>query len=157
MPKKKSDPHDAALEAREFNAGGGVVLDTHVLIWLLAEDARLKKPVRATLESAATSEGLFIPAICVWEIGMLEAKGRIAIAGGAVAWVRRVLQLPGLQLVPLHPEIALSAAAFPDFHGDPADRLIVATALYMGFPLATADSRIRAWCHTKAMRILDLG
>jgi PIN domain nuclease of toxin-antitoxin system len=156
MPKKKSDPHSAVLEAREFAAGGGIVLDTHVLIWLLAEDARLKKPVRAALEAAATAEGLFIPAICVWEIGMLETKGRIAIAGGASAWVRRALQLPGLQLAPLHPEIALSAATLPDFHGDPADRLVVATALYMGFPLATADSRIRAWGHTRAMGIIDL-
>jgi len=157
MPKKKSEPSGAALEARESGAAGGVVLDTHALIWLLAGDSRLKKPVLSALEAAATAEGLFVAAISVWEIGMLEAKGRIAIAGGASAWVRRALQLPGVQLAPLHPEIALSAAALPDFHGDPADRLIVATAIYLGFPLATADQKIKAWGTKHKVGILGLG
>ena len=156
MPKKKSES-TAALEARESGYSGGLVLDTHALIWFLAGDSRLKKPVVSALEDAATGEGLFIPAISIWEIGMLEAKGRIAIAGGASAWVRRTLQLPGLQLAPLHHEIALSAAALPDFHGDPADRMIVATAIYLGFPLATADQKIKAWGAKRNLRILALG
>lgn len=157
MPKKKSEPSSASLEARESGAGGGFVLDTHTLIWFLIGDPRLKKPALSALEAAATAEGLFIPAISVWEIGMLEAKGRISIAGGASAWVRRALQLPGMQLAPLHPEIALSAAALPDFHGDPADRMIVATAIYLGFPLATADEKIKAWGGKHKLGILALG
>jgi PIN domain nuclease of toxin-antitoxin system len=156
MQKKKSES-TLALEARESGSGGGLVLDTHALIWLLAGDPRLKKPVLSVLDSAATAEGLFVPAISIWEIGMLETKGRISIAGGASAWVRRALQLPGLQLAPLHPEITLSAAALADFHGDPADRMIVATAIYLGFPLATADQKIKAWGAKRKVRVLGLG
>ncbi|HXP91087.1 MAG TPA: type II toxin-antitoxin system VapC family toxin [Fibrobacteria bacterium] len=157
MPKRKSEPSGAVLEARESGASSGFVLDTHALIWFLTGDPRLKKSVLHSLEAATTSEGLFIPAISIWEIGMLEAKGRISIAGGASAWVRRALQLPGLLLAPLHPEISLSAASLPDFHGDPADRMIVATSIYLGFPLATADQKIKAWGVKHKVGILGLG
>jgi PIN domain nuclease of toxin-antitoxin system len=157
MPKKKSDPSSTVLEARESGTPGGFVLDTHVLIWFLTGHPHLKKPALSAMEAAATSEGLFIPAISIWEIGMLEAKGRISIAGGASAWVRRALQLPGLHLAPLQPEISLSAAALPDFHGDPADRMIVATAVYLGFPLATADQKIKTWGGKHKAGILGVG
>jgi PIN domain nuclease of toxin-antitoxin system len=157
MPKRKAEPASATWEAREAGFAGGFVLDTHVLVWLLTGDPRLTKPTRSALDAGARGEGLFVPSISVWEIGMLEAKGRIAIAGGAAAWVRRALQLPGLQLVPLHPEISLSAAQLADFHGDPADRMIVATALHLGFPLVTADRKIQAWATGHRLAILDPG
>lgn len=155
MPKK-SEKSSSPWEARESSGPSGLVLDTHVTIWLLAGDARLKKPVRSRLETAAESEGLFLPAISVWEIGMLESKGRIHLEGGVAAWMRRVLQLPGIHLVPLHPEIALAAASLEDFHGDPADRMIVATSIHLGFPLATADEKIQRWAPKHRLPLLPI-
>lgn len=155
MPKKP-ERSSSLWEARESPGPTGLVLDTHVTIWLLAGDARLKKPVRSRLETAAESEGLFLPAISVWEIGMLESKGRIRLEGGVAAWMRRALQLSGIHLAPLHPEIALAAASLEDFHGDPADRMIVATAIHLGFPLATADEKIQRWAPKHRLSLLPI-
>lgn len=127
------------------------------MIWLVTGNERLKSGPVATLEFAAVAEGLFVPAISLWEIGMLHAKGRLAIPGGVVSWVRRVLTLPGLHLSPLTPEIALGSAALSDLHGDPADRMMVATALHLGFPLATADTKIISWAGKNGLRVVDLG
>lgn len=155
MPKKTES--SSALTARESDFASGMVLDTHALIWMLAGDARLKKSARGILDQAAKAEGLFVPAISIWEIGMLEAKGRLSFPGGTAAWVRRALMLPGLNLAALEPEIALAAANLVDFHGDPADRLIAATAIHLGFPLATADHKIRSWGDRGHLRILSVG
>jgi PIN domain nuclease of toxin-antitoxin system len=156
--RKKTEPRrdPAILEAREDAVTTGVVLDTHALIWLVTGNERLKPGPVATLEFAAVAEGLFVPAISLWEIGMLHAKGRISIPGGVNSWVRRVLTLPGLHLSPLSPEIALNAADLTGLHGDPADRMLVATAIHLGFPLATADTKILRWAAKNGLRTVDL-
>lgn len=115
------------------------VLDTHVWVWMAMGDRRAE-PLRAFTGIP------IVAAISVWELAKLEQKGRIALSPDAETWIRTNLE-PPIRLEPLSPAIALASCRLPDFHGDPADRLIVATALACGVPLITADARILDWSH----------
>lgn len=117
-----------------------LLLDTHVLVWLAEGDARLPVPVQRAIEQAADEGQVWVSAITPWEIGMLVAKGRLVLARDVQAWVDEVLALPGLRLAPLLPAIAVASTRLPgEMQGDPADRLIVATARHLGAALVTAD------------------
>jgi len=79
----------------------------------------------------------------VWELGMLEAKGRLQLMVPCEQWMREALATPGLTVAPLTPEIALASSRLPEpFHGDPADRMIVATARSLGARIPTLDRKI---------------
>ena len=122
-----------------------MILDTHVLVWLLGGDARLGATARQKLEQAASRNALNIAAITPWEIAMLVQKGRLALGQDVGAWIAAALKLPGLSLVPLLPEITVDSARLPgEVHGDPADRMIIATARHLGVPLATADRAMQS-------------
>ncbi len=123
------------------------VLDTHVWVWWHVQPERLSPAAHAALAPAAGNE-LLLPAICVWEFAKLVEKGRIAVALPTGRWVDLALRMPGLRLAPLTPEVSVASAALPgDFHSDPADQMIVATARIEGATLITADERIRAYPH----------
>jgi PIN domain nuclease of toxin-antitoxin system len=119
----------------------GVVLDTHVLVWLMAGDARLPRDVRQAIENASYASGAHVCAISLWEIAMLVAKERLQLTRDVGEWVELVAARPGLTLVPLAPEIAVASTRLPgEIHRDPADRIIVATARTLDATLVTADS-----------------
>jgi PIN domain nuclease of toxin-antitoxin system len=113
------------------------VFDTHIWLRASAGDPQLGdlRNFRGTA---------IVPAISVWEVAMLASKGRIDLQPDAERWVRENLR-PPVRLEPLHPEISIESCRLEDFHGDPADRLIVATALVLGVPLITADRAIAEW------------
>lgn len=95
------------------------------------------------IERAARTGALRVSVMSVWEIGMLESKGRLELKMSCAEWVRRALDTPGLALAPLTPEIAIESSRLPgSFHGDPADRLLVATARIAGLRLMTKDGRL---------------
>ncbi|MBI2236776.1 MAG: type II toxin-antitoxin system VapC family toxin [Magnetospirillum sp.] len=120
-----------------------LVLDTHVWIWLLAGDAQLSLPVRHAIAAAARTGDVVVAAITAWEVAMLAARGRIAFTGTALDVIRAGLAQPGLGLAPLSPEIAVEATMLPgEFHRDPADRMIVATARVLGGAVVTRDENI---------------
>jgi PIN domain nuclease of toxin-antitoxin system len=124
----------------------GALLDTHALVWLVDGDARLSAPARRAAEAAAAEGALWVAAISVWEIGMLVAKDRLALRQDVHEWMDAVLALPGLRLAPLSPAMALAATRLPgECHGDPADRMIAATARHLGVPLLTADRQLLAY------------
>jgi PIN domain nuclease of toxin-antitoxin system len=117
-----------------------VIADTHVLVWLLEGDPRLGPKARQALERAAQDDAVHVSAITPWEIAMLVDKGRLALGRDVGDWIHAALALPGISLVPLEPAIALGSVRLPgSFHADPADRMIVASARYLGVPLVTAD------------------
>jgi PIN domain nuclease of toxin-antitoxin system len=120
------------------------LLDTHIWIWLLNGDIRIKRSgVFSRIIGASRQSGLFASAISIWETAMLEAKGRIAFSTGISSWIEAALSAPGFQIVPLLPEISIDSTRLPGmFHGDPADRIIVATARFLKCPLITADKKI---------------
>jgi len=120
-----------------------IVLDTHVWIWLVSEPKRLSKPAERAIRSA---KKIGIPAISLWEFAMLRAKGRIETDRPPLEWVRLALAQPRVELLPLTPAIAVHSSQLGgDFHGDPADRLIVATALAESAPLVSRDEKIRKY------------
>ena len=87
-----------------------------------------------------------VSVLSVWEVGMLEAKGRIELPLGCLEWVQRALEAPGLALVPLTTEVAVASSRLPGaFHGDPVDRILVATARDLDATLVTQDSKILAY------------
>lgn len=121
-----------------------ILLDTHVLVWLDADSADLGRDAAASIDREFADGGVWVSAISFWEIGMLVGKGRLIIARPLATW-REELLTAGLLEWPVDGSIALQAAELAQFHGDPADRLIVATARAMGAKLVTADRRILEW------------
>ncbi len=120
-----------------------MLLDTHVLLWLRLGDPELGPGTRTAIEEAWQSDDLAVSAISFWEVAMLRAKGRIEVTLDVAAWRREQLE-QGLVELPVDGVTAVRAGLLPDMHGDPADRLIVATAL-PGHRLATADRHILNW------------
>jgi PIN domain nuclease of toxin-antitoxin system len=109
------------------------------------------------IENASKRSSLQISAISVWEIGMLEVKGRINFEIDCMEWINRALNVPGISLVPLTPEIAISSSRLPgDFHGDPADRIIVATARKTGALLITNDNQILTYGKQNYLKVLSI-
>lgn len=118
-----------------------VLIDTHVLVWLLAGNERLGTEARKSIQDAALAGELFVSAISPWEIAMLVSKGRLVLEQDVGDWIRAALAQPGIRLEPLSPEVAVASTRLPGaLHPDPADRIIVATARHLGARLVTADS-----------------
>jgi PIN domain nuclease of toxin-antitoxin system len=116
-----------------------IVLDTHAWIWWRADPARLSDAAAGAL---AEDQARALSAISVWELGMLVRRGRISLDREVSRWVRQALAGP-LTVLAVDAEIALAAALLDDeFPGDPADRLIYATARGAGARLLTRDRRI---------------
>ena len=132
-----------------------LILDTHVWIWLMEGSDRLALEVRHRIQKAVPQEALRVCAISVWEVAMLEAKGRVVFDEDCGTWVKNALAAPGISLSPLTPEIAVASARLPgSVPGDPADRIIVATARACGGTLVTADSVILKYARSGHLRAL---
>ncbi len=121
-----------------------VVLDTHIWLWWLLGQDELPTRERVALARLAEEKPPILPAICLWEAQMLHSKGRLAISVPFERWLREAAQPAVVQIAPLSVDVVLAIDALPpSFHGDPADRMIVATAKGLKLPLATHDDRIR--------------
>jgi PIN domain nuclease of toxin-antitoxin system len=125
-----------------------IVLDTATWIWRASDPKRLSARARRAIDQ---TEHALVSAISVWEVAMLVAKRRIQLDRPVEQWVDTALALPGIQLAPLEPAIAVRSSKLPgEFHPDPADRIIVATALERGAPILTPDERIRSYPHVQS-------
>lgn len=121
-----------------------ILLDTHVLARLVFEPKKLSRPATKAIERALRTGGIGVASITLWELAMLFANGRIRHAGTVESAVARVVTESRVVVRDITPAIASLATQFPlDFPGDPADRLIGATARAEGVALVTADERIR--------------
>ncbi|PCK88431.1 VapC toxin family PIN domain ribonuclease [Rhizobium sophoriradicis] len=123
-----------------------IVIDTHVFVWTMQDDARLGAQARRIIDEMIGKSRILVSAITPWEIAMLVQKGRLALGDEVGRWVDSALSLPGLQLAPIEPSIAVDSVRLPgEFHADPADRIIVATARFHRVPLLTADQAILSY------------
>ena len=120
-----------------------MLVDTHVLVWERTGDRALGLLARRAFDRALRTNELAASAISFWEVGLLKERHRIDFNEDVSRW-RRILLREGLIEIPVSGEVAIRAAELQDFHRDPADRLIVATAL-AGHQLLTADRRILDW------------
>ncbi len=120
-----------------------LLLDTHVLVWLLFEEDRLGSDARQKLDESWTLGEAAVSAMTFLEVAMLHAKGRMRLLAAIPEW-RLTLLKDGLSEITVDGEIAARAGTLPGLPGDPADRIIVATAL-AGHQLMTADDRILRW------------
>ena len=120
-----------------------ILLDTHVLIWLASEPAKLSKKAGDAIRRASQGTGIAISAITLWELAWLATHDRLEISGTAEAFVEKISSRTAIR--PITVRVAVLANQFPvDYSGDPCDRLIGATALAEGMALVTKDTRIRA-------------
>jgi PIN domain nuclease of toxin-antitoxin system len=124
-----------------------VLLDTHILIWWRLDSKKLKRSqVRRLQLVEDRREPVAVSAITLWEIAILAARRRIEIAEPLGIWLGEIEEHPLIEVLPLTARIAAESTCLgPDFHNDPADQIIVATARLHGLPLMTADERIRRW------------
>lgn len=129
-----------------------IVLDTHAWIWWQAEPEKLSAVAARTIDEAIDGGLVLISAFSCWELAMLVDKGRLVLAMDVDTWLARSRALPFLEIVPVDASLALLSVQLPGtFHPDPADRLIVATALQRSLPLVTKDQRLRAYPHVETV------
>jgi PIN domain nuclease of toxin-antitoxin system len=121
-----------------------IVLDTHVLLWLDREDPALGPSSRERIRTAWGQGSVAVCAISFWEVAMLAARGRIELRQSAESWRSDWLRA-GLEEIALAGSLAVAAAELADFHADPADRFIAATAMGRAATLITAEQAMLRW------------
>lgn len=121
-----------------------VLLDTHVWIWWLTPRSALSQKEIDALDRLARAGDLAIASISLWEVQMLQAKQRLQLPTSLAEWLGMAADARVVRILPLDVDAVLALDALPEsFHGDPADRVIVATARAHGLSLATHDAAIR--------------
>jgi len=135
----------------------GLLLDTCAVIWLA--NGNLSQPVVDAIILAGLAAGVFVSPISAWEVGMLSNprgnRPALQFLPDPKTWFARVMAGPAIREAALTPEIAVDASYLPgDMHGDPADRLLVATARHLGIPLVTRDTRIIAYGEQGFVQVL---
>jgi PIN domain nuclease of toxin-antitoxin system len=121
-----------------------IVLDTHVLVWWVARAAGISVRGKRAIQSAARQGPLVASAISVFEITTAARRQRLRFNVSVERWLADVQSLPELRFEPVTPDIASGAGMLEStFPGDPADRIIAATAMILHAKLVTADHRLR--------------
>lgn len=130
-----------------------ISLDTHVLLWWASgERDRLSAPAIRAIEAELDGGRILVSSICAWELAMLVDRGRVALSIDTEEWLALAASVEALQFVPVDNDIAIKSVALPgEFHKDPADRIIVATARKFATPLVTADEKILAYPHLRTI------
>lgn len=133
-----------------------LLLDTHCWLWAqLGLTEHLSRPAVDAIREAESAGRLRVSVISTWEVAMLEKRGRIALPMNIRTWIDEALGKPGISVAPLTPDIAVESVHLPgDLHGDPADRLLVATARVLGATLLTKDTRILRYGRQRHVRAL---
>jgi PIN domain nuclease of toxin-antitoxin system len=127
-----------------------IVLDTHAWIWWAGNPAFLSTTAQHIIDEAVMERNIYISSISAWEVAMLVSRGRLELTMSAADWVAASEALPFLEFVPVSNSIALKSVELPGaLHNDPADRIIIATAVSLGAVLVTKDEKIRNYPHVK--------
>ena len=129
-----------------------IVLDTHAWIWFASKPETLSKKARKALDAAVNDKNVLISSISVWEVALLVKNKRLKLSMDVLDWIAKSENLPFIQFIPVSNSIAVKSVNLPPpLHPDPADRIIIATALSIGAPLVTKDKKIAAYSHVKTI------
>ena len=122
-----------------------IVLDTHIWVWWVHGDQNLTEAQERIITENETGE-IGVSAISCWEVAKLVEYGRLELPCIVDEWFEKALSYPGIRICELTPHVAIESTRLPDeFHHDPADQIIVATARLFDCPLVTSDSKILAY------------
>ena len=123
-----------------------ILLDTHVWLWYFDNPALLSEAARDAIDKNIPERGLTVSAISAWEIYQQEARAKLILDRPASEWIAQSRALPFFHFTPIDEPITRESVQLPgDFHSDPADRMIVATARLLGVPLVTKDEKILSY------------
>ena len=129
-----------------------IVLDTHAWVWWVSDPDVLTRRAAESIDRAVSQGAVHVSVISVWEVALLVRKGRLELTHEVQDWLRLSEALPFLTFVPLDNSIALRSIRLDGgFHEDPADRIIVATAMALEAPVVTKDRRIHAFRGVEAI------
>ena len=130
-----------------------IAIDTHALVWLATGARQMisKKAMKRITEELDRGE-IWVSAISAWEIAMLVERERLILSLDVESWLGKISEIDAIRFQPVNNKIALESVRLPgEFHKDPADRIIVATARTMGLALITADEKIQAYPHVNTI------
>jgi len=129
-----------------------IVLDTHALIWWVSGDESLSKNAKAAIERELEGGQIIVSAISAWEIAMLVEREKLVLSMDVGSWLAAVAEIESVRFIPLDVEVAVKSVDLPgEFHKDPADRMIVATARKLSAPLVTKDEKILTYAHVNTI------
>lgn len=129
-----------------------IVLDTHAWVWFVSNPELLSKKAKRTIERAVVDNNVFISSISAWEVALLTSKKRLLLSMEVADWIKKSEMLPFVNFIPVDNTIAVKSVNFSQpFHSDPADRIIIATAISLGASLITKDERILEYPHVKTI------
>jgi len=127
-----------------------IVLDTHAWLWWVSNPELLSATARKAIDHAMADGEICISSISAWEVSILVKKGRLDLTMPVEDWIVRSEALPFLRFIPADNRIALKSTNLPgQLHDDPADRIIIATAITLGGTLVTKDDKIRKYPHVR--------
>lgn len=131
------------------------LLDTCAMIWMAQDEVLSPAATEAIDDAFADGEGISISSITAWELGLLERRGRLPAAVPPLALFERFAALPAVRLEGLDPTILIDSSFLPgEFHNDPADRIIIATARALALTIVTRDKAILDYAKQGYVRAL---
>lgn len=129
-----------------------IVLDTHALVWWVSGDPTLSKKAKAAIERELVGGDILVSSISAWEIAMLVEREKLVLSMDVGSWLTAASAIEAVRFIPVDVEIAGKSVELPgEFHKDPADRMIVATARKFAVSLVTKDEKIRSYAHVKTI------
>lgn len=133
-----------------------LLLDTHTWVWLVTGESKLAKTEFVALVENGENVHLHLSAISLWEISMLVSKERLRLSMNTIDWLKTYLKKSNTQVTAINPDIAVKSTELKGFHGDPADRLILASAMHLEAKIVTHDKLILSFCKLKKIDFLKV-
>ena len=129
-----------------------IVLDTHVWVLFVSNPELLSKRAKRSLDTSMEEKGILISSISTWEVALLVAKKRLQLTLSVTDWIAKSEALPFITFIPVDNSVAIKSVNLPQpLHNDPADRIIIATAISMGVPLVTKDKKLLKYPHVQTI------
>lgn len=129
-----------------------ILLDTHAWVWWVNDPQELSSAANRAINTAREESAVYVSSMSAWEVALLVAKGRLQLTLDVEDWIIRSEALPFLNFIPVDNRIAVRSTTLPGtLHGDPADRIIIASALTLGAAIVTKDERIKRYRHVKTV------